>query len=144
MPTPDQTASPTPRTATEAATAAVDAFNARDHQRLAASLNYPHIRLANGVFRTTDSHDDFVTASRGNTSRLAEEGWHHTELHRIDIVQTGAVTEADQAAATKVHLALIIDRCRADGSVYNRFRSLWITTKLDGHWGIQFRSSYLT
>ena len=32
---------------------------------------------------------------------------------------------------------------RADGSIYHRFKSLWIATEQDGHWGIQFRSSYL-
>jgi hypothetical protein len=40
-------------------------------------------------------------------------------------------------------MALSIDRCHADDSVYNQFETLWIATEVDGHWGIQFRSSYL-
>ena len=43
----------------------------------------------------------------------------------------------------KVHLSLNYDRCREDGSVYNSFDTLWVATLQDGHWGIQFRSSYL-
>ena len=43
----------------------------------------------------------------------------------------------------KVHVAIRNDRCRADGTVYNQFDTLWIATLQDGHWGIQFRSSYL-
>jgi len=34
-------------------------------------------------------------------------------------------------------------RRREDGTVYNEFDSLWIVTEQDGHWGVQFRSSYL-
>ena len=71
-------ATPTPDGAALAATtvarAFIDAFNAQDHEHLASTLNYPHVRLANGVFRTTESRHDFVTRSRAGTSRLAAEG----------------------------------------------------------------------
>ena len=40
-------------------------------------------------------------------------------------------------------MSLTIHRCHEDGSVYNTFDTLWIATCDDGHWGIQFRSSYL-
>ena len=101
---------------------------------MADTLNYPHVRFANGRFVTT-------TAAR--TLRLAvsaapilnEEGWHHTVLRSIEVVHGGE---------DKVHLALEIDRCHEDDTVYNQFDTLWIATCQDGHWGIQFRSSYLS
>ncbi|MBT3533472.1 MAG: hypothetical protein HN478_06315, partial [Rhodospirillaceae bacterium] len=48
-----------------------------------------------------------------------------------------------QSGPDKVHLRLEIDRCHEDDTVYNKFDTLWIATRQDGHWGIQFRSSYL-
>ena len=86
----------------------IDAFNAQDHERLAAALNYPHIRLARN-------------------------------FTRID----NAAVEAVQVSDDKVHLLMRIDRCREPGEVYNSFDTFWIATRRDGHWGIQFRSSYL-
>jgi hypothetical protein len=112
----------------------IDAFNAQDHERLAGTLNYPHVRLANGRFVTIESLEEFVNRSRKGRSLLEAEGWDHTVLRTIQVVHSGP---------DKVHMALSIDRCHADDSVYNQFETLWIATEVDGHWGIQFRSSYL-
>ncbi|MFQ5699419.1 MAG: hypothetical protein ACE5IL_14195 [Myxococcota bacterium] len=110
------------------------AFNAQDHERLARSLHYPHIRLANGRFTRVDSPEEAVEWSRKGRSRLEAEGWHHSELESAEVVQAGD---------DKVHLAIRFHRCREDGTVYSRFDTLWIATLVDGHWGIQFRSSFL-
>jgi hypothetical protein len=69
------------------------------------------------------------------TQRLKDEGWHHTSSLSIDPVQVGD---------DKVHLAIRQSRQHADGTEYNGFDTLWIFTKLDGRWGVQFRSSFLT
>ena len=117
-----------------AARAFLVAFNAQDPIALAAALNYPHVRLAAGRFRTIESAEALVKLSRAGRAALAAEGWHHTVLVALDVVQSGA---------DKVHLTLRIDRCHEDDTVYNRFDTLWIATLKDGHWGIAFRSSYL-
>ena len=117
-----------------AAHAFIDAFNAQDHEALASSLNYPHVRLANGKFATVESAEDFAARSAKGKTHLEAEGWHHTVVTDIAVVQSGA---------DKVHLSLAIDRCREDGTVYTQFDTLWIATCQAGHWGIQFRSSYL-
>ena len=109
-------------------------FNSRDMDAWAKTLNYPHVRLANGRFTTTESRADFVRRGRQVEHLLEAEGWHHTLLTSIEAVHIGD---------DKVHLALRIDRCHADGRVYNSFDTLWVATLQDGHWGIQFRSSYL-
>ena len=128
MPNPAESA------AIAAARAFIDAFNAQDHEALAATLNYPHVRLANGRFMTVESHEEFVRRGPQVEKLLEAEGWHHTVLESMQTVHVGD---------DKVHLKLAIDRCHADGSVYNSFDTLWIATLQDGHWGIQFRSSYL-
>ena len=117
-----------------AARAFLDAFNAQDFEALAASLNYPHVRLANGRFETIESHGAFVERAPFIARQLEKEGWHHTAMTSLEVVHEGE---------DKVHLALTYDRCHADGSVYNTFDTLWIATFQDAHWGIQFRSSYL-
>jgi len=116
------------------AEAFIDAFNAQDHERLAQTRIAPHVRLAGGRFTTIDNADDFATGRRRGECRLAEEGWHHTVTTAMEVVHSD-----DQ----KVHLSMRNDRCREDGSVYLGFDTLWIATRMDGHWGIQFRSSYL-
>ncbi|MXY58390.1 MAG: hypothetical protein F4Y41_18720, partial [Gammaproteobacteria bacterium] len=60
------------------AKAFVETFNAQDHERHAATLNYPHIRLANGRFTTIENAEAFIAGSKRGESRLQEEGWHHT------------------------------------------------------------------
>ena len=49
---------------------------------------------------------------------------------------------AVQIGEDKVHLAITNDRCRKDGTVYKTFETLWIATKLNGRWAVQFRSSF--
>ncbi|MBW2281779.1 MAG: hypothetical protein JRG82_13650 [Deltaproteobacteria bacterium] len=112
----------------------VDAFNAQDYEALAGTLNFPHVRLANGRFNTIESHEAFVRQGERVKKLLVEEGWDHTVLLSIDTVHVGD---------DKVHLAIAFDRCHADGTAYNHFETLWVATLQDGHWGIQFRSSYL-
>ena len=111
-----------------------DAFNAQDHERLAAALNYPHVRLWRGVFTTIETPEEFAEVSRRGQSQLEAEGWHHTSTASVEVVQEGP---------DKAHAALMNHRCHADGSVYHEFDTLWIITKQDGHWGVKFRSSFL-
>ena len=112
----------------------IEAFNAQRHEALADALNYPHVRLANGAFTTIANRDAFLERSQRGVARLEEEGWHHSVVETIEAVHVGA---------DKVHLAMTVARCHADGTIYNRFDTLWIATCVAGHWGIQFRSSFL-
>ena len=38
----------------------IDTFNAQDHERHAKTLNYPHIRLANGRFTRIENANVFI------------------------------------------------------------------------------------
>ena len=120
--------------ATAVAKRFIDAFNAQRHEALADTLNYPHVRLAHGAFTTIASREAFLEQSRQGIGRLRRERWHHSVVEAMDTVHAGA---------DKAHLAMTVARCHADGTVYNRFDTLWIATSVAGHWGIQFRSSFL-
>lgn len=111
------------------------AFNARDAEGEIAAFNFPHVRLANGRFETIADADVLRGRSERSTANLAAEGWHHTTLDAFEVVQSGP---------DKVHCTLTYTRRRADGEAYDTFDSLWIVTEQAGHWGVQFRSSYLS
>ena len=112
----------------------IETFNAQEHAKHAQALNYPHFRLANGRFTEIQSAEEFERGCRRNEPRLRAEGWHHTIVRELDVIHVGV---------DKVHVAITNDRCHEDGTVYNSFDTLWIATNVDGHWGIQFRSSFL-
>lgn len=117
-----------------AARSFIAAFNKQNHEELAGTLNYPHTRLAKGKFFTISSAADFIALSHKGEDALHKEGWGHTTIGKQSIVHEGP---------DKVHMALSIHRHRADTTIYNTFDTMWIATLNNGHWGIQFRSSYL-
>ncbi len=116
------------------AQAFVTAFSEQDHEALAATLNYPHVRLAGGRFFTFENAAAFVERSRKAHPRLVVENFGYSVLRELEPIQVGA---------DKVHLRIVNDRHHPDGEVYKSFDTLWIATLQDDHWGIQFRSSYL-
>jgi hypothetical protein len=116
----------------DAVHAFIDAFNNLDSTAMADAFNFPHIRLASGKFAVFETREDFMRRFDANTSALAAEGWHHTVIESLEVIH---------AAPDKVHLAIAYTRRHADDTVYSQFNSLWIATRQEGHWGIQFRSS---
>lgn len=125
-----------PRDAAEAVVHAyIEAFNVRDAEGMADAFNFPHVRLAKGSFTYIDTREVFVERQAVVTRLLTQEGWDHTVTESLSVVHAGE---------DKVHLRLEYTRRHADGTPYTRFDTLWIPTLLNGHWGIQFRSSYLT
>jgi hypothetical protein len=112
------------------------AFNARDTEAQLAEMHFPHLRLsAQNQFQRWETIDDFRVTQERVTRRLKEEGWHHTASLSINPIQVGV---------DKVHLAIRQSRQREDGTEYNGFDTLWIFTRPNGRWGVQFRSSFLT
>ena len=121
--------------AREAVARYLDGFNKRDAEIMADGFNFPHVRLAKGQFVTIPDADTFKEAQVKVTELLYAEGWHHTTMESCEIVQSGP---------DKVHVILRMVRRKADETPIHDFQSLWIVTDLGGHWGVQFRSSYLT
>jgi hypothetical protein len=92
--------------ATSVAQEYVDAFNARDMERSRAVLNYPSVRLASGQLRLWERPEDYSIP----WDLLAErEGWHHSTLDSVDVIQAGG---------DKVHVAASFSRYDASGANY--------------------------
>jgi len=105
------------------------ALNAKDRDAIAATLHFPHHRLASGRLQTWPTAatylDDFFAR--------AGDGWAYSEWDRRDVIA---------ASPDKVHLHVTFTRYREDGSSLGTFRSLWILTLQDGRWAAALRSSF--
>ena len=108
----------------------LEVFNARDTQSNRDVLNYPSVMLVAGQFIKWDRPEDYSIP----WDRLTEsQGWHHSTMDSIDVVQAGD---------DKVHLAVTFSRYHEDGVKYATHHGLWVITCVDGHWGIQCRSNF--
>jgi hypothetical protein len=106
------------------------AFNARDIERWAATFNYPSVRLASGRVIVLESP---ASLRRDTFERLASIGWERSAWDRHDVINS---------SDDKVHFDTRFSRYRADGSVIGTYDSIYVVTRLDGHWGVQARSSF--
>lgn len=107
----------------------IDALNARDEARIAATLHFPHNRLS-GVdlkcWETADSYfADFKARAGGD--------WARSRFDDIRVVQ---------ASENKVHLDAEINRFDTNDQRIASFRSLWVITLEEGRWAAKFRSSF--
>ena len=120
--------------AVAAAMAAMDAFmlafNAREPEAWAASLNYPHVRFASGGVRVWESAEEF--AQQPLFEALPRTGWDHSHW---------LTREVTLASPEKVHISTVFQRFNSDNEVIGTYQSLYIVTLVDGHWGTQARSS---
>ncbi len=120
--------------ANEAAMEVLDAFmrafNARDVEAWAATLNYPHVRFASGTVSVYEDAEAF--GDRDVFAMLARTGWDHSHWLTRDIVLS---------APDKVHINTRFTRFNADNAPIGTYESLYIVTRVDGRWGIQARSS---
>ena len=108
------------------------AFNARDADAWAATLNYPHVRIAGNEVKVWPTAAEYTADF--DFARFAENaGWHHSAWDAKEILQS---------SADKVHVAVTFTRYKADGAKIESYDSLYIVTLKDGHWGTQARSSF--
>jgi hypothetical protein len=107
------------------------AFNARDPKAWAATLNYPHVRIASGAVRIWENEKEF--ADYMDFESFAERyGWDHSHWIRRDVIG---------ADVGKVHVMTTFQRFNDKNEPIATYDSLYIVTLVDGHWGTQARSS---
>jgi hypothetical protein len=110
-------------------------FNALDAEGHAATLAYPHVRLASGTVRIWETIEEATEQMRVNMSRIREVlGWDHSEWDHKKLVHEGD---------RKVHLDVQFTRYRPDGSVIGVYPAVYVVVETaDRGWRIQARSSY--
>ena len=127
--------------AVDAAMAVTDAFlatfNAGDPAGHAATLAYPHVRLASGTVRIWETEAEATEAMAANIPLLRDRAaWDHSEWDHRRVVHEGP---------GKVHLDVQFTRYRADGSVIGVYPAVYVivdTGDAGGGWRIQARSSF--
>ena len=107
------------------------AFSASDVERIRASFNFPHVRFHSGKVTVYPTAADFNLDIFRNTADAKE--WARSIWDERAVIHAGA---------DKVHFDTQFSRLRADGSAIASYRSIYIVTRVEGHWGIQGRSSF--
>ena len=109
------------------------AFNARDPEAWAGSLNYPHVRFASGSVTVWGSAEEFAENARSRSFvALPRSGWDHSHW---------LTREVTLASENKVHLSTTFQRFNSANEIIGTYSSLYIVTNIDGYWGTQARSS---
>ena len=111
-----------------------EGFNKRDRKISVDLMHFPHVRLWNNQFSIFNSEEEFLKGFDLQTQKLEQEGWTHTVTKDIQAVQSDE---------SKVHLLLLQSRRNKNDIEIENFQTLWIMTKIDGKWGIKFRSSFV-
>jgi hypothetical protein len=110
------------------------AFNNRDEEAWAATLNYPHVRFGGALqVQVWQTPEEYMAGFSFELFEAINPGWDHSEWDSIDLVQSGP---------HKVHAAIQFSRYDADGNVLGTYKTFHIMTQQNGHWGTQARSSY--
>ena len=110
----------------------MEAFNARDPQAWATTLNYPHVRIAGGSVRVWETEAEFADYMDFDAF-AARFGWDHSVWDSREVVQAGK---------DKVHVVVRFSRYNVENKKIATYDSLYIVTRMDGHWGTQARSSF--
>ena len=105
------------------------AFNARDVKAFEATFNFPSIRIASG--KVVVIEPGYHKPQMFETGALSD--WDHSAWERREVIHAGA---------DKVHIDTRFSRYRKDGSLIGGFDSIYVVTRVDGHWGVQARSSF--
>lgn len=108
------------------------AFNARDEDRWADTLHFPHVRIASNGLSVDADKRTFV--SNTDLEQFAiDNDWDFSEWDSIETIHAGP---------DKVHFKVVFSRFNPQGERYVTFDSLYILQKIDGQWGIRARSSF--
>jgi hypothetical protein len=109
------------------------AFNARDMRAHFATFNFPHVRIASGKLRVFQTREELETNPEHYGSREVEAGWARSRWDSREVIHAGP---------DKVHMTVQFTRFAADGAPLNTYLAVYVITRVDGHWGIQARSSF--
>jgi hypothetical protein len=106
------------------------AFNARDAEALAKTLNLPMARLASEKLSIIDQLGPQIR--QAIEANLGDDR-DHSSWDRREVVHAGP---------EKVHVSARFSRHRSDGSVISSYDEIDVVTRENGHWGIKCRSSF--
>ena len=109
-------------------------FNDGDARGHAATLAYPHIRLASANVLIWSDIDEATAAMEQALAAFRDRAhWDHSEWDHRNVIHFDV---------TKVHLDVQFTRYREDDSVIGIYPAVYVIVAHDGEWLIQCRSSF--
>lgn len=111
----------------DAVTAFLAAWNAHDPERAAASIHYPHVRIADGQVEVWKAAEQFLAGTEPGRQRT----WFQTRVDDMTVAQT---------TANGVNLTVKISKLGRDGRVLSTDEGLFLVALRDGSWKVQARS----
>ena len=109
------------------------ALNAGDAKALYQTINLPHVRIAGDGVAIYATLDDLERSYLRDFSSRAGPDWDHSVLDSKEVIHS---------SESKVHVFTQFTRFDKNGGEIATYKSLWIMTCVDGHWGVQARSSF--
>jgi hypothetical protein len=120
------------RRSAAAAMAAVTTFftawNSHDADRLAATIHYPHVRIADGQVEIWRTAKEFTGGREAGRQRT----WYQTRVDSTRVVQITAIG---------VNVLVSFSRLGRDGGVLSKDEGVFLAVMRDGEWKIQARST---
>jgi hypothetical protein len=111
----------------------METFNAQDWQAHFDTYNFPHIRIAGRDVKVwNDCHELLAGHAAYGAGRL-ESGWSRSAWDSRQVIHS---------SGDKVHLAVQFTRYDGGGAKLATYQAIYVVTCVDGHWGIQLRSSF--
>jgi hypothetical protein len=110
-----------------------ETVNAHDPEGHIRALNFPHVRIASGRVTVWDTVDELRATYLPLIAQPLEPGWHHSTMDQKDVIHS---------SPDKVHVAVQYTRWTADHQPIAIYQALWVVTCVQGHWGVQVRSSF--
>ena len=111
----------------------VACINAMDHEGHVRRLSFPHVRIANGEVRIWKDIEELGQDYLPMHSEPLEAGWVRSVFEKKEIIHS---------SEDKVHVAIQCVRYDENGTALTTFEAVYVVTCVDGHWGIQARSSF--
>ncbi len=111
----------------QAVTTFFTAWNSHDPQALAASLHYPHVRIADGQVEVWRAPQAILTGAEAGRQRT----WYQTRVDKVAAVQT---------TSNGVNLTVTLSRLGRDGTVLSTDEGVFLVALREGSWKVQARS----
>jgi hypothetical protein len=115
--------------AQKAVAAFFDAWNAHDPDRLAATLHFPHVRVANGAVEIWRSAAEYLAGPEPGRQRT----WFTTRVDESTLAQV---------TATGANITVRFSRLGRNGTVLSNDSGVFLAVVRDGAWKIQARSTF--
>jgi hypothetical protein len=107
-----------------------EAFNRADNASLFEVNHVPQVMLNNDLFLHATDRESVPVRVNFDAIR-ARESWDFSVVENLQLVH---------AMPGKVIFQLQFDRFNTAGIKYRTVPALWVLTRIDGRWGVQFRS----